>query len=86
MALMDMVKVEQLISALTQLLKVDERFVSSVTHPYFNSTGCNKVVEEEDRGGELITTYSVKVAEHIGPSAKKVLGIFGQPTPQYYFH
>ena len=85
MALMDMSTIEPLISALRQLLKGSGRFVFSVSHPCFNATGCKKVVEEEDRAGELITVYSVKVSEYIRPSTKKGLGIIGQPAPHYYF-
>ena len=43
-------------------------------------------IEEEDKDGELITVYSVKVSKYIRPSIAKGLGIIGQPAPQYYFH
>jgi 2-polyprenyl-3-methyl-5-hydroxy-6-metoxy-1,4-benzoquinol methylase len=87
MALMDMAAIEPLMSALSQLLKAGGRFVFSVLHPCFNNPGgCKMVVEEEDRDGELVTVYSVKVSKYVEPTAAKGVGIIGQPTPQYYFH
>ncbi|MCZ6676512.1 MAG: class I SAM-dependent methyltransferase [Candidatus Poribacteria bacterium] len=84
-ALMDMTTIEPLASALGQLLKPGGRFVFCVSHPCFNSTGCRKIVEEEDREGELITTYAIKVSAYIEPVASKGVGIIGQPAPHYYF-
>lgn len=86
MGVMGMATIEPMAFALSQLLKREGRFVFAVAHPCFNSTGCRKVIEEEDREGELITTYAVKVSAYIRPSTKKGLGIIGQPTPHYYFH
>lgn len=85
MAIMDMSTIEPLMSAVSQLLKPDGRFVFSVTHPCFNSTS-KMMVEEEDRDGELSTVYSVKVSQYLGMTTQKGLGIIGQPTPHYYFH
>lgn len=87
MALMDMATIEPLISALSQLLKSGGRFVFSVMHPCFNNAdGSQMVVETEDRQGEIIRVYSVKVSKYIQPSVAKGIGIIGQPVPQYYFH
>ncbi len=86
MALMDMATIEPLMSALSQLLKPGGRFVFSVTHPCFNTTGSTLMVEEEDRKGQLITTYSVKVSKYLGLGTTKGLAIVGQPAPQYYFN
>jgi 2-polyprenyl-3-methyl-5-hydroxy-6-metoxy-1,4-benzoquinol methylase len=86
MALMDMATIYPLISALGQLLKVGSCFIFSVLHPCFNTNGCKMVVEEEDRSGELITTYAVKVSQYLRLPPAKGLGIIGQPTPHYYFH
>jgi len=85
MALMDMTTIDPLMSALSQLLKAGGRFIFSVLHPCFNN-GSNMVVETEDREGEIVRTYSVKVSKYIQPSVTKGLGIIGQPVPQYYFH
>jgi len=86
MALMDMTTVDPLVSALSQLLKVGGRFVFSVLHPCFNSTGCTLMVEEEYKNGEFVLVYSVKVSKYIQPMTEKGIGIIGQPIPQYYFH
>ena len=87
MALMDIANIEPIFSALSQVLKQGGRFVFTVMHPCFNNTaGCKMVVEEEDREGEMVVAYSVKVARYITPTVAQGLGIIGQPVPQYYFH
>jgi len=86
MAIMDMAEIEPLMSALSQLLKADGRFVFSIMHPCFNNSKVKLMLEEEDREGEIVTVYSVKVSEYIGLLANKGLAIIGQPTPQYYFN
>jgi 2-polyprenyl-3-methyl-5-hydroxy-6-metoxy-1,4-benzoquinol methylase len=86
MAFMDMAAIEPLLGALPALLAPGARFVFSVTHPCFNSVGASKVAEEEDRAGELVNRFGVKVTGYITPVAKRGLGIIGQPTPQIYFH
>ncbi|MGE5264692.1 MAG: class I SAM-dependent methyltransferase, partial [Acidobacteriota bacterium] len=86
MALMDMMVVEPLFSALTRLLKPQRHFIFSVMHPCFNSSGTKLVIEEEDREGKLVTSYSVKVMQYAGLGTTKGLAIVGQPEPQYYFH
>ncbi len=85
MALMDTATIEPLSAALGRLLKPGGRFVFSVTHPCFNSTGTRRMVEEELRDGNLVPVFSVKVTEYLQPSARKGVGIIGQPAPQYYF-
>jgi len=85
MAVMDMAEIDPLLSAASQLLKPGGRFVFSVTHPCFSTTTMRKVVEEEDRGGELVTTYAVKISRYISPTTAKGLGMIGQPLPQLYF-
>jgi 2-polyprenyl-3-methyl-5-hydroxy-6-metoxy-1,4-benzoquinol methylase len=75
MALMDMVVIEPLIAGLSQLLKANGRFVFSVLHPCFNNpAGCKMVIEEEDRAGELVANYAVKVSKYIQPSPAKGRG------------
>jgi len=83
---MDMATINPLLDVLRHLLKPGGRFVFSVMHPCFNSIGMTKVVEEEDRDGELVTRYAVKVSAYSKPAVYKGLGVIGQPTPQYYFH
>ena len=87
MGLMDMVEIEPLMRALSQLLKPRARFVFSIMHPCFNSTaGMKMVVEEEDRDGELVVMHAIKISQYATPTTHQGLGIIGQPAPQYYFH
>jgi 2-polyprenyl-3-methyl-5-hydroxy-6-metoxy-1,4-benzoquinol methylase len=86
MALMDMATIEPLLSALGQLMKPGGRFVFSVTHPCFNTTGTKLMAVEEERDGELITTCSVIVSKYLGLGTTKGIAIAGQPMPQYYFN
>ncbi len=86
MALMDMADIDPLLHSVPILLKPGGRFVFSVSHPCFNSTGITKLVEEEDREGELVTHYAVKVMRYLTPVARKGLGVVGQPAAHYTFH
>lgn len=86
MGIMDMSTINPLMTAIAQLLKPDVgRFVFSVMHPCFNADS-KLTLEEEDRDGELIETYAVKVSNYLHMTPHKGLGIIGQPTPHYYFH
>jgi hypothetical protein len=85
MALMDMVSIMPLFNALHRLLRPQGRFVFSLTHPCFNTTGSQKVVEEDYVDGRLISTYAVKVIRYKSLGPGKGLGVIGQPLPQYYF-
>lgn len=86
MALMDIPAIEPLLDALPRLLKPGGRFVFTIMHPCFNSAGLTRVIESSDEGGELTTTYSVKISHYQTPKAFKGIGIAGQPKAQYYFH
>jgi hypothetical protein len=44
------------------------------------------MVELEDRHGELVTVYSLKVSRYRTPLTERGVGIVGQPTPHYLFH
>jgi 2-polyprenyl-3-methyl-5-hydroxy-6-metoxy-1,4-benzoquinol methylase len=86
MALFDMADIRPLFRALRRLLCPDGRFVFSVLHPCFNSPRIAQVAEQEDREGELVTTYSVKVFNYITPTVARALAMRGQPRPQLIFH
>lgn len=85
MALMDIATLEPLLAALGHLLKPGGHFVFTVCHPCFNSGGQHMLVEQEDREGEVVITYAVKIAQYLGLGPHKGLAVIGQPVPQYYF-
>jgi ubiquinone/menaquinone biosynthesis C-methylase UbiE len=85
MGLMDMPAIDPLMSAVARLLKPNGRFVWTVVHPCFNTRGGSMVAEQEDRGGEIVTTYAVKITRYLEPLAARGLGIVGQPVPHYSF-
>jgi len=86
MAIMDMAAVDPLMFALPKLLKPRGRFVFSLTHPCFNSSGCTRTFEESERDGEVVAEHSVKVWAYATLGIRKGLAMRGQPVPQYYFN
>ncbi|MCL4294197.1 MAG: methyltransferase domain-containing protein [Anaerolineae bacterium] len=86
MALFDMAEIEPLMRALARLLRPGGRFVFSVIHPCFNNPHMAHVAEMEDRAGDIVTIYSVKVFRYITPSVARGVAIPGQPKAQLYFH
>lgn len=85
MAMMDMAEIDPMLFALSRILKRKGRFVFSLMHPCFNA-GSKLTLEEEDRAGEIVEVYAVKVAKYLGLAPEKGLAIIGQPVPQYYFY
>jgi SAM-dependent methyltransferase len=86
MALMDMPAIDPSMRALRHLLKSKGRFVFSVQHPAFNSNAVRLALEEEDRDGALVETYSVKVTGYLHVPPGKGAGMPGEPVPHPYFH
>ncbi len=86
MALFDMAEIGPLMRALTRLLRPGGRFVFSVLHPCFNNSSAVQVAEMEDREGEIVTVYSIKVHGYMTPTVARGAAIPGQPRPQLYFH
>lgn len=85
MALFDMAEIRPLMHALPRLLRPGGRFVFSVVHPCFNNSHSVHVAEQEDQGGNIVTTYSVKVHGYLTPTVNAGLAMVGQPSPQPYF-
>ncbi|GAC1388453.1 MAG: class I SAM-dependent methyltransferase [Ktedonobacteraceae bacterium] len=86
MGIMDMTAIDPLMSAVSKLLKPNVgRFVFSLMHPCFNSNS-TLMLEEEDRDGQIVETYAIKVSTYLHMTSQKGLGIIGQPVPHYYFH
>ena len=86
MALMDMAEIDPLMSALASLLRPGGRFVFSVLHPCFNNPAAIQMGELEDRAGDFVTTYSVKIARYLTPFSQVGLAMHQQPVPHLYFH
>jgi SAM-dependent methyltransferase len=86
MALFDMAKIDPLMRALVKLLKKDGRFVFSVLHPCFNNPNAAHMAEMVDDGGNIITTYGMKVTGYMTPTVSKAVAIEGQPEAQLVFH
>ena len=86
MALFDMAAIDPLFASLARLLKPGGRFAFSLMHPCFNNMHTIHMAEREDRDGEMITTYSMKVTGYLSPSVKLGLAIPGQERPHPYFH
>jgi len=85
MALMDIATIAPLLEVLPALFKPAGRFVFSVLHPCFNTTGCSILAEQADEAGRLQTRHSVRVSRYLSLGPEKGIGIVGQPQPHYYF-
>ncbi len=86
MALFDIADIGPLMAALPRLLRPGAPFLFSIMHPCFNSVHVTHMAEREDRGGEMITTHSLKVSGYMTPSVQRGLAVPGQPEPHVYFH
>jgi 2-polyprenyl-3-methyl-5-hydroxy-6-metoxy-1,4-benzoquinol methylase len=86
MALFDMAQIDPLFQALSLLLKPGAVFIFSVVHPCFNNPATQMVAELEDKNGELVTNYSIKVRRYLTPSVDHVRALRNQPEPQLEFH
>lgn len=86
MALFDMAEISPLLATLPRLLKPDAPFVFSLMHPCFNSPFTTFNAEMEDREGDIVTTYSIKVSGYQTPGMAWGAAIPGQSKPHLYFH
>ena len=85
MALMDMAEIDPLAAALPGLLRRPGRFVFSVTHPCFNTTGMRMTHELEYIQGERFERAGVVVTRYATPAVEEGIAIEGQPHKQLYF-
>ena len=86
MALMDIADLEPLARSLPRLLAPGGRFVFVTAHPAFNSSYVRMSVEQEDRGGELVTTRWLGVRGYLTPLTDRGSGMPGEPVSHWYFH
>jgi ubiquinone/menaquinone biosynthesis C-methylase UbiE len=85
MAIMDMIEIEPLFHGVARALRPGGRFVFTLCHPAFNTSGCMRMVELVDSEDTFEYRYSVKVSRYKGLQPTRGLGIVGQPELQYYF-
>lgn len=85
MALMDMAEIDPLAAALPALLRRPGRFVFSITHPCFNTTGMRMTHELEFDGAQRIERAGVVVTRYSTPAVEEGIAIEGQPYTQLYF-
>ncbi|KAF8537108.1 hypothetical protein BDD12DRAFT_848334 [Trichophaea hybrida] len=88
MALMDMPTLEPLANALPNLLTPNGRFIATVMHPAFNSSGMSRGVQviDDPTSGRVRNVCSVNVERYLDIPPTRGEAIIGQPKPQYYFH
>jgi 2-polyprenyl-3-methyl-5-hydroxy-6-metoxy-1,4-benzoquinol methylase len=86
MGLFDMAEIDPLLRAMRRLLKPGGKFVFSILHPCFNGPTVRLGVEEEDRQGEIVTQYSLKITAYMTPTVNHAIAIRGQPRAQLIFH
>ena len=86
MAIMDMAVIGPMFRGVYGLLRPGGVFVFSLTHPCFQAPYAVRYVEQEDRDGEIIKKYGIKVEHYLTPQHFEGLGIVGQPVPQCIFH
>jgi 2-polyprenyl-3-methyl-5-hydroxy-6-metoxy-1,4-benzoquinol methylase len=86
MALMDIADPPAVMRAVKRVLRPGGRFVFSVTHPAFNNPWTLRTAELEDRDGEIVTTYAIKIPRYLTPGSRLGNAIVGQPEPHPYFH
>lgn len=86
MALFDMAEIDPLFRALMHLLKPGGVFVFTLMHPCFNNPYALHTAEVEDREGEIVTTFAMRIIRYLTPFQRRGLAIKGQPEPHIYFH
>ena len=86
MALMDIAVITPLLHAVRRALKAQGRFVFSVPHPCFNTSGTTMLAERDDFEGEGTVRFSIRVSRYQTLGPQKGIGIPGQPLAHYYFH
>ena len=74
MAIMDMAEIGPMLGK-RRLLKPEGRFVFAILHPCFNHAGTIRSIEIEDRDGEIVRTFAVKVVRYLTHAPSKGLAI-----------
>ena len=87
MAIMDMIEIDPLLTAVRRVLKPGGRFVFTIMHPVLNNAGGSRFcVELDDVGGDVHVEHSMKIFRYRTTGATLGLAMLGQPEKQWYFH
>jgi 2-polyprenyl-3-methyl-5-hydroxy-6-metoxy-1,4-benzoquinol methylase len=84
MAIMDMASITPLLDGVSRLLRPNGRFVFSILHPCFNTSGTKLIAERDDSDRHV--KYAVQVNRYLSLAPELGVGITGQPSRHYYFH
>jgi len=84
---MDVPTIEPLAQAIPRLLGKNGRFVATVPHPAFNSSGTRRNIEigENHATGRQEFKYSINITRYLNMRPVKGEAIAGQPVSQLYF-
>jgi 2-polyprenyl-3-methyl-5-hydroxy-6-metoxy-1,4-benzoquinol methylase len=84
MVIMDLACITPLLQHTARLLRPAGRFVVSILHPCFNTSGTRLMAERSETGG--VIRYAVQVHRYLSLGPALGTGIAGQPESHYYFH
>ena len=86
MAVVDMAEIGPMFGAVYGLLKPGGVFVCSLAHPCFQAPFAVRYAEQEDRDGEILKRFGMKIDRYLTPQPFEGLAIVGQPVPSLIFH
>ena len=85
MAVMDMVDIGPMATALPSLMDRNGRLVIATLHPAFNSGAVARLIEETD-DTVVVRTHSIKRSTYIQPMTSRGFALEDQPVTHWYFH
>jgi hypothetical protein len=86
MAVMGVADIDPLLRSVRAMLRPGGRFVCSVSHPCFNSSGSTMTAELINGDVRLEQVFGVHITKYLESSAELQNGILNQPEPHYLFH
>ncbi|KAK2761226.1 hypothetical protein FQN54_001748 [Arachnomyces sp. PD_36] len=88
MAIMDIPTLDPIAAALPRLLRNGGRFIATLLHPLFFTSGASRLIEVGDDpiSGSRQITQSIKVTKYLHVTPAKGVFLDGQPVPQIYHH
>jgi 2-polyprenyl-3-methyl-5-hydroxy-6-metoxy-1,4-benzoquinol methylase len=86
MGLMDIADIKPLMRCLSKVLSPSGHFVFTVMHPCFNSMHVKMTAEFEDREGQFVTEYALKISNYLDSTIRPGLAFAAQTKPHFFFH